>query len=146
MNVTVLRTYRAQLEQALRAELAELQRALDAAEAERRRLDVSAEEDARRYLEAARAGLPAAEAAGRYELMEGLAEAVLRAQALVSAAHERWRTKMAEVLEAARERKKMESLQRRRAAADRRSVAAAAQRETDEAASRGGEGRGPAER
>ncbi|WP_447973788.1 flagellar FliJ family protein [Nitrospira sp. Kam-Ns4a] len=136
MNLAVLRTYRAQLEQTLRVERVAVEQALKQALAERARLEAAAEQDAQRALAAARAGLPADEVAGRYVLMEGMTEAIAKARAAVAEAHRHWTEKMAEALEAARERKKLEALERRRAAGERRRAAAAAQRHLDEAAGR----------
>jgi flagellar export protein FliJ len=136
MNLTSLRNYRVQLEGMLRAELAELERVLQAVLDKHRRWQTTADDDMTRFMIEARRGLSAKETATRYMDWQALGEKIQRAEAIVTDAREQRDRKRAEVLGAARERKKLDLLitrrmQRRRGEEQRRE-----QRALDEAASR----------
>lgn len=142
MNVAVLRKYRMQLEDLLRAQLAELEAALRSAAEVHRHLQAAAEREIARYLDDAHRGLTADEAAARYAELEVQAQAAARAAEAIEAAQRRWEQKRAEVVDAARERRKMEILEQRDAQRRRYAEALAEQRAADEAAGRSYAARG----
>lgn len=136
MNAATLRKYHAQLEDVLRAQLAELEATLQAATDVHRRIQAAADFEIARYLDDARQGLTADEAAARYADLDARAEIGRKAVKAINDARQRWEQKQAEVSDAARERKKMEILEKRQAQRRRDAATRAEQRVADEAAGR----------
>lgn len=114
MNLAVLRHYRRQLEDMLRAELSALERALEASAARSRELDKTVEEAAERFRASLRHGLSGDDMIDRTHEMERVTMTARQAAAMVTHARERWEQKRADVLEAARERKTLDLLEERR--------------------------------
>jgi flagellar export protein FliJ len=136
MRVTMLRHYRQQVEEALRAELAELELVLQAAEENLRQLEAEVDSDARQYMADAGIGLTADEVAGRYAELDALAGAIQKARAIAEEARLRRDQKVGEVLEASREKKKLEILDRRKALRAQQELDRREQQAVDEIASR----------
>lgn len=136
MNVTSLKQYRASQEDFLRAELAELQRAVDHAEAVRQRLEQAALEQVKNYLAQAKAGLTADEALLWNDVMTQTAQNIARAAHAVGEARQRLDAKREETLDAARETRKLEILERRDLDRQRRTEQVRSQRQLDDIAGR----------
>ena len=136
MNLEALRNYRRQIEESLRAELALLQRNLDLAVGERHRLEALAEEGATEYLSAAEAGVRSAEASQRYEALDGLAAKIRSVDEQFARAQQECDVKRGEVVDAARETKKLELLWQRKLRKERREQVRREQRAVDESAAR----------
>ncbi len=136
MKLEALRNYRGQVEDILRLELADLERYLQAAEESLRRLEIEADGDAKRYLTDTHAGLTADEVVERYAELDALTSAIRRARDVVEEARVRRDRKMGEVLEASREKKKLEILGRREALRSQRELDRKTQQAVDETAGR----------
>src|SRR5581483_4286626 len=136
MSITTLRQYRAGQEEALRTELAELQRAVDDAEVIRIRLEETTLENVKTYLERAKEGLTADEALLWNDLMERMADSVSRATDAVAKARRRLEEKRLEAVEAARETRKLEILERRESDRTQRLDDVRTQRQLDEVGGR----------
>jgi flagellar export protein FliJ len=136
MNLAMLRTYRTQVEEALQMELAELQNLLQAEQAARGRLEEAAEAGAAEYLDSIRHGMTVDDAMTRQTKLDALVYALRRAEAAATEAERRCEQKMMELLDAARERKKVEILEERQAQVQRRMTKRREQAVMDEAAGR----------
>lgn len=136
MNLSVLRTYRAQLEETLRVELAELQRAVEQELAARRRFEEECEADACRFLAQASEGMTVDEAFMRQVRLDALTDSIRQAHEAVEEAQRRWDRKLAEVMDASRETKKIEILEKREALSQRQREKRREQGALDEAAGR----------
>ena len=134
MNLGAILNYRTQIEEALRAELAQMQGVLYEAEALVMELEQAAEHETTKYLREVAQGLGAEEVVGRQNELEALAERIRRAKTTVAEHQQRCSEKLAEVLAAAQERRKLELVDERvqqRAAVESQRVE---QRELDELA------------
>lgn len=136
MKMTALRNYREQVEEALRIELADAERMVQVALEGLRRLEAEAAGDAARYLADARAGLTAGEVVERYAELDAVASAIRRTHEVVTEACLRRDQKLGEVLEASREKKKVEILDDRDALRVQRDLDRREQRAIDEVAGR----------
>ncbi len=136
MNLKLLRNYRAQIEDVLKAELAGLHGNLDRAQAECVQLAARVDQDARQYMAEAEAGISSSAAAGQYAGLEGLAAQLKLAEEDLARAQERWDDKRAAVLEAARETKKLDLLWDRQQQRQRRMQDRQEQQAVDESAAR----------
>ena len=136
MNLPRLLAYRSQIEEALRIELAAAARALQEA-AER---SVSCEEEAtvkqRRYADAARDGLTVEETCRWYDEIETASVAAGRAAEAHRRLHHEWLEKQGVVVEAMRERKKLDILVKRQREARQQEQLHEDQRLMDEVAAR----------
>ena len=113
MNLGVILNYRTQIEEALRTELVQMQGVLHEAEAIVRDMEQAAERETTRYLSDTEQGLSAEEIAGRQSELEALADRIRRAQGLVEQHRRRCGDKLAEVLAASQERRKLELVEER---------------------------------
>lgn len=136
MNVATLIPYRRQLEEALRIEVELLAERFRETEARRVRLESEADAKARAYLECAKSGILAGEALIHYAALEGLARAIRQATEGAAAFRAEWERKRNELVEAARERRKLEVLAERDRRRRRRAAEQQEQRLTDEVAGR----------
>ena len=136
MKMTALRNYREQVEETLRMELADRERMAQVALEGLRRLEAEADGDAVRYLTDAKAGLTADEVVGRYAELDALASAIRRTHEVVEEACLRRDQKLGEVLEASREKKKVEILDDRDALRVQRDLDRREHRAVDEVAGR----------
>ncbi len=110
MNLTVLRTYRAQLEDRLQAELAQLTESLHETETRRVQLEAEADAKAQAYLRKSQAGMTPGEAEDHYAAMDVLAGLIAQARQQEAHIQAVRKQKQADVLDAARERKKLDIL------------------------------------
>lgn len=124
MNVAALLNYRSQIEQALRDELRNMQGVLQEAVSLVGQLEQVAEQETRRYMQDAAQGLEAGHVVGRQEELEVLADRIKKAHDTVFEHQRRCDQKLADVMAAVQERKKLEVLDTRL----RRQQAAAASR------------------
>ncbi len=136
MNFAALKTYRTQLEEVLRIEVERLAQRLREAETRCARLEAEAEEKARAYAQGTRSGITAREALDHYDMLEGVARAIRHAKRAAAALREEWERKRQELVDAARERRKVELLDQRDQRRRRRAAAQQEQRLTDEVAAR----------
>ncbi|MGH7232036.1 MAG: flagellar export protein FliJ [Nitrospiraceae bacterium] len=136
MNLKIMRNYRSQLETMLRAELVELERALETAIRKRRTLMDRADADLRQFFGTGQGPLGADETALRYTVWEQLGEAIRHFDEMIVHARTRRDVKQAEMVEAAREAKKLDILVQRQARRLRLEELRQDQRALDEAASR----------
>lgn len=113
MNLSVLRTYRAQLEDRLQAECVELLHALEEALAARARLEADEESQAQAFLTKSTTGIMPAEACDYLASMDALAALIAKTKEQEAALRAALDQKRVEVLEASRERKKIELLEER---------------------------------
>lgn len=110
MNLALLRTHREREEGQLQAELAQVAQALQETETARLRLEAEAEGKARAYLEVSRIGMTIGDATAYYAAMDSLATLIARTSRQEARLREKWHQKQTELLEAARERKKLDIL------------------------------------
>lgn len=143
MNITVLRTYRAQLEETLRAEVAELQLALQATLDKRRRLEEATVKQVKMYLAKSRHGMTAHEVAKWHQMLDHFAKILRDSAEAALQVQRRLEQKQAEALEASQETKKLEILERREALQRHRKEEKQAQRQADEVAARRWQTAGP---
>lgn len=136
MNLTVLRTYRTQLEDMLRTELAQLTQALHETEAKRSQLEAEADAKACAYLQKSQAGMTPGEAEDHYAALDSLAALCARMRQHEVELRLAWEQKQADVLDAARERKKLDILDNRQQQKRRLQQERQAQRLLDEVAGR----------
>jgi flagellar export protein FliJ len=136
MKLGTLRNYREQVEEALRVELAAVEQALSSALEHLRRLEAETETSAKLYVTDVRTGLMADEVVQRYADLETLTLAVRKAQEAVEEVCRRRDQKMGEVLEASREKKKLELLEQRDDLRAQRELDRREQRASDEVAGR----------
>ena len=115
MNVSVIRTYRAQVEDTLRVELAELQRAVQVEQEAQQFLLDEVETATGEFIKMAKDGMTVDEASAQQGRLDALAQSVCKAREAIAAAQRRYDQKLAEVTEASRERKKLEILEEREA-------------------------------
>ena len=113
MNLSVIRTYRTQIEEALRLELAELQRSLHVEQQIQQVLLTEVEAGTAEFLKMAHAGMTVDEARAQQGKLDGLAQAIRKARETIAMAQRRYEQKLTEVVEASRERKKLEILEER---------------------------------
>jgi flagellar export protein FliJ len=136
MKLGALRSYREQVEETLRVELAAVEQALSSALEHLRRLEADTEGNAELYLTDVQTGLMADEVTWRYADLGALTLAVRKAQEAVEEACRRRDQKLGEVLEASREKKKLELLERRDNLRAQRELDRREQRASDEVAGR----------
>jgi flagellar FliJ protein len=136
MNVTALLNYRSQVEQALRSELRNMQGVLQEAIVLVGRLEEVAEKETRQYLQDAAQGLMADQVVGRQVELEALAERIKKARETVLEHQRRCDQKLAEVMTAAQERKKLDVLETRQRRREEAEAAREEQRDIDELAGR----------
>ena len=115
MNLTVIQNYRTHLESVLRAELAELELAVHVASERRGRLQAEAESATRRWMAESRRGATGQAVAAGYTDFDVRAALVYAAGEALTEVRRRWEHKRAEVVDAMRERKKVEMLAQRHA-------------------------------
>ena len=116
MNLSVIRTYRAQVEEALRMELAELQCSVHLEQETQTLLLAQVEDGTAEFLKMAHAGMTVDEARTQQAKLDALAQSIRKARETIAMAQRRCDQKRAELVEASRERKKLEILEEREAA------------------------------
>ncbi|BCA54814.1 hypothetical protein W02_19540 [Nitrospira sp. KM1] len=136
MNLGIIKTYRAQMEDRIQFECAELVKSLEAVQAVRTRLEADEERQAQDFLARARQGMTHAEACDHVASMDALASAICRTREREALIHEALRQKRGELLDASRERKKVELLEEREAVELARQADRRAQQAMDEVAGR----------
>lgn len=136
MKVRVLKNYRAQVEDRLRAEYAELARSLNEAEAERAGLEADEERRAQAFMALSISGIKPDEAALHVAGIEALASVVAKAREREALLRVAVGQKQAELIEASKERRKLEMLEERREREARSTEARRAQQRLDEIAAR----------
>lgn len=113
MNLAVLRSYRIQLEDLLRAEVQALARDLQAASRHWADVEAAGDRQLTEYFSAIREGLSAADAHDWYAAMDALAVDIQQARDTHVALQRQWSAKQGELLEAVQERKKLDLLEQR---------------------------------
>ena len=136
MNVAVLRTYRGQIEDMLRAELVVVRNALASAREELARRLAQVDDRTVRFLERARAGVTAEEFGEEQAELDGTVESVRRAESHEADLARQWERKLAEVLRATQERRKLDILEARARDDRRRLSEEREQRSLDDYAAR----------
>lgn len=136
MNVATLLAYRGQLEELLRAELTVVRNALATAREELVRDREARDEVIARKLDLVRAGVMAGEFEDAQREMESAVETVRHAEAKEREMAGEWTKKLAEVLQATRERRKLEILDERERESRRRLEEWRDQRSMDDHAAR----------
>ncbi|TAJ26180.1 MAG: flagellar export protein FliJ [Nitrospirae bacterium] len=136
MKIAALKHYRAQLEEACRVELADIEHRLHVATEGLHRLEVEAEAEAQQFMADVRGGLTTNEVEGRHVALNALTEAIQQARLVVQEARRMRDEKLSEVVEASREKKKLDILAQREALRLRRRQERREQGEFDEVAGR----------
>ncbi len=136
MNLGVLRTYRAQLEERLQAEFRQLQQALDDAQAFRARLEHDEAQHAHIWLEKTTAGILPGEAGDYAAALDTLAGQIAQQKKKEAGLRAALDQKRMEMLEATKERKKIEILEDRERRETVRELERREQDVTDEIAGR----------
>ncbi|WP_447977071.1 flagellar export protein FliJ [Candidatus Nitrospira bockiana] len=134
VNLAALRSYRRQLEDVLRTEVARLEAAVKEAAEQRRRLEDQADTAARRHEESMAAGLSPVDMHTSYEAVAAALGAAQRAEARINGVLAEWEAKRTDLIEAARERRKIELLEERQGRTRRLLANRAEQHALDEAA------------
>lgn len=136
MSIATLLAYRGQLEELLRAELTVVRNALATAREELARDREARDEMIARKLELVRAGVSTDEFEEAQREMERAVETVHRAEGKEREVTRQWTKKLAEVLQAIRERRKLEILEERERESRRRLEEWRDQRSLDDHAAR----------
>jgi len=135
MNLSAIRTYRAQIEETLRVELVELQRAVHVEQQTQQLLLAEVEVGTAEFLKMAHAGMTVDEARAQQAKLDALSQSIRKARETIAAAQRRCDQKLAEVVEASRERKKLEILEQREAVRETKREQRREQTALDQAAS-----------
>jgi len=136
MNLGVLRTYRAQLEDRLQGECLQLQQALDEAQAARAKLERDEAHQAHAWLQKTTAGIMPGEAEDYAAVLDALAAQISQQKKKEAGLRAALDQKRVEMLEATKERKKVEILEERKRIEWLRERERRDQQQTDEVAGR----------